>query len=66
MIKNVRIARLEGKGFVAGQLVDVDVAEAELGAIEQSVIMALDGKLDQVQIASLESVYGEFIKELKI
>lgn len=66
MIKNVRLSKLRDKGFVAGQLVDVDVADAELDAIEQSVIMALDGKLDILQIASLEEVYGEFIGGLKL
>lgn len=66
LIKNVHIAKLRDKGFVAGQLVDVDVAEAELKAIERSVVQALEGQLDKVQIDSLKAVYGEFIEGLKL
>lgn len=60
-LSNIRIAHQRGKGFVAGRLVDVDVAEAELAALETQIRQAQEGLLDKVQIASLEEVYGEFI-----
>lgn len=41
ILKNIRISKLEGKGFVAGRLVDVDVARAELDAIEKMLMVSL-------------------------
>lgn len=69
LIVNVELAYKSGmeKTYIAGQLVDLSsVGEAEIKAIKQKVKDALEGQLNKVQIASLESVYGEFVEGLRL
>ena len=67
LLKNVLFAKHMGKGFVVGQLVDLDgEGEVELRAMEATVLREIDSLLGIIQIDSLREVYGPTIEGLKL